>query len=182
MTDGKDALDALLGKATPAGANVRRDDLERVADSLDGTDADDFIDAVAKVCGLSWDSGGRHVEGWLELHSDRWSLDLDEKVNRVGLLQAAVAALLVRAGLAVTSIGLAAQVLPAVVDLPATVVSVDGEQTVVRLRLVPREIPDHLRDSVHPQDFTDFATALSVAADLERPMVTGRISLVIVHG
>jgi hypothetical protein len=158
-------LRAFLERAGLQQDSMRRPELEKIAQSVGCDDLDGFIEATAKVCGLSWDQGER-ADGWLELHSDQWCLTLTAVSNREGLTLVILAAMLVREGLADGTIGWVAQVLPALIDLDAIKVRDDDGLLAVQLAVRQRLLPQHLQETVNPLDFAEFsATVARAAAD-----------------
>jgi hypothetical protein len=158
-----DILKAFLDRAGLQAEDLHRAEVEKIAESVECDDTDGFIEATAEVCGLSWKLGKR-PEGWLELHSDKWSLDLASRANRDSLTLVVLAALLVREGMADATISWVARVLPAVINLNASSVTSEDGLLTVRLAVKPCELPTHLHETVNPLDFADFSGSIARAA------------------
>ncbi|MFD6969152.1 hypothetical protein [Streptomyces sp. NPDC059979] len=174
MTD--DSIDALKKAAQVDGDLLHRAELERIGAMVAPAEKGEFIHAVTRVCGLSWESGRERPDDWLELHDDRSWVDLGETGNRERLLQAVLAALIVESGAvsAATSITLAARCLPAVADVPGALVTAGpaGLRLVLRLRPGPFVLPDDLTSQIHPDDFREFGEELAASAP-RSPFATG---------
>ena len=158
-----DILKAFLDRAGLQEEDLHRAEVEKIAESVGCDDTDGFVEATANVCGLSWKLGER-PEGWLELHSDKWSLDLAPRANRDGLTMVVLAALLVREGMADATISWVARALPAVINLNASSVTDEDGLLTVRLAVEPCELPAHLQEIVNPLDFADFCGSIARAA------------------
>lgn len=156
-------FDALLARAKVPNGQVRRPDLERIANGVGSFDCDDFVEATAKLSSLEWDNGARRPEGYLELHSDDWSIDLSVAANRAAVAWVLLAAALVRHGVTTNSIVWVSRLLPAVCELNEGTAQ-NGSEVVARLATT--ELPVHLRRLVHPLDFTDFLQAVRNATNV----------------
>ncbi|MEV0743149.1 hypothetical protein AB0I51_46195 [Streptomyces sp. NPDC050549] len=165
MTD--DSIDALKKAAQVDGDLLHRAELERIAATVTTVDDGEFIHAVTRVCGLSWESGREHTKERLELTDDRSWVDLGTPGNRERLLQAVLAAAIVGSGAVsdTTSVTLAARCLPAVAYLPASSVTAGeaGLRLELRLRPGPFVLPDDLVTQINAEDFREFGEELAAS-------------------
>lgn len=182
MTD--DSIDALKTAARVDGEHLHRTELERLGAALTPGREEEFIDAVTRVCGLSWASGRTRPADWLELHDDLSWVDIGEPANRAGLVRAALASAVVECG-AVSqfiSVELAAHCLAVVADLSACrVIGEPGAalHAVVVLRPGPHVLPAELADTVNPEDFREFAEQLLASATGTLRLTDGGVTLVV---
>lgn len=160
-----DRFEALLSKAKVSKDALRLSDLDRMAEFAGSPDGDDFIEAAATMSTLDWDSGAARPEGYLELHTDVWSIDMRKGVNREAVAWALLTSALVREGVVTNSIVWSARLLAATSSLEVTI----GAQTVeVVVRLTAVEVPGSLRKIVNPLDAAEFCAAVRVEAQARR--------------
>lgn len=163
-TDG--GLSGLLGAAGATGPRLERDDLESLAATVTGHDPGEFVDAVAAVCGLSWEGGRSRPLDWLELHHERWWIDVDRPAVAGDLLSVVLAAALVDALDSTVGTGWLARVLPAVCSLPdCRVLLDDGKVSVTVVVRADPTLPDEMLFTVNPTDFAEFVADLQARAD-----------------
>jgi hypothetical protein len=161
-----DALDPVLKGADVDAHLLRRPELEAVGRTVSRLDPDEFIDAAAQVCALSWDDGRTEPPGYFEIHRQNWWIDTLAAENRRGLVDAVTAAALVDALGLPRSTAWVAQVLPGV----ATVRSISADAPAALCFVLERHpaspLPGHLADDVHPGDYAELAAAIASAAEV----------------
>ncbi|MDX3611308.1 hypothetical protein [Streptomyces europaeiscabiei] len=181
MTD--DSIDVLKTAARVDGEHLHRTELERLGAALTPGREEEFIDAVTRVCGLSWASGRTRPADWLELHDDLSWVDIGESANRAGLLRAALASVVVECGTVsrFTSVELAAHCLAVVADLTACRVIAEPSalHAVIVLRPGPHVLPAELADTVHQEDFREFTEQLLASATGTPRLTDGGVALTV---
>lgn len=163
-----DPLEAILHGAAVEAVLLHQEQLSAVARTMTSIAAEEFFEAVILAPGLSYSEGYTRPHGYFEINSGHWWLDVSVPANRDHLLSVCVAAALGEAldlGLSVSWITM---VLPAAVIVEAAVPTADG--LLLRLRrLAAPTLTADLADIVNPDDFADFAAALTAADDLSLP-------------
>jgi len=162
-----DPLDFLLDHA---GAELRREDAEKVARRISRAHPDEFFDALVRAEGIRWGDGQR-PEGSFEIHDQDWWIDTADPGSHAHLLDVVVAAALADALRLELSTTWVARVLPAAVAVEAITHDPAGVHLRLRRKPVPG-LPPHLANLVNAEDFREF-TAAVLAAHETMPLPAG---------
>lgn len=129
-----DALAQLLRFADTSDQQLRSGDIARLARVLSDVAPEEFIDATARVCALSWDDDEGPVRpgDWLQA-PPCWWIEAGTAGNTQGLLAAVVAAIIVSAGLSALGLYWLAHWLPTVLDIDAASVAMCDGLPVIRV-------------------------------------------------
>jgi hypothetical protein len=155
-----DPLDPILAHAAIDTPLARRGELEALSRKISQRHPDEFIDAAARVCGLSWDDGRPRPPGYYEIHGQHWWIDLSTPDNRQHLLTAVMAATLADALDLTLSPAWVAQVIPAVLTIESVTITDASLQFHLRRHPTPL-LPSHLQDTVNPTDHAEFLDAIA---------------------
>jgi hypothetical protein len=161
-----DDLDAILARAGLDGAALRREQAAALARVASRKPVEEFITTVVAAPGTGWDDGQQRPRDYLEVHTGRWHIDLQDPANRRHLVLATVAAVLVDALGLTERTGWIVPVLPAVVDVVA-VRAAPGALHIELARFADPQVPKELATVVNALDFEDFVVAVRRA----RPVV-----------
>lgn len=185
IADPADPLDHALSGAGIQGRFATADDVAMLVASSDQAIADQFIDAVIRVCTPVWKDSLSAPPDELALRTGDWKLDLAAAENRVALLICLASAALADCGATDSDVPWIATVLPHVAKVCEADVGPSGT-LVFRLTLNPatREtgdaaqlqalLPAELARSIHAMDLQDLVQALSALAS-EQETITLRI-------
>ncbi|HEY1486126.1 MAG TPA: hypothetical protein VGF84_08470 [Micromonosporaceae bacterium] len=167
-----DPLQDLLAFAGSFGTTLRAADLDRLSSGIADQPAGEFIDAITRVCALSWTQTQPRPGDWLE-GVPSWRIELDEDRNRDGLLVGLLAMLVGAAKISDASPTWLIRYLPDVLDLDAIETTVDGDVLSIR---VPR------RRSVHDDPAAAMLSAQMWSVLGIACRTHDRVSLTIVDG
>jgi hypothetical protein len=169
-----DPLEPILAHAATETHLLHRAELETVSRVISRHDPDEFIYAVTRVCALSWEGDRPRPEGYLEIHSQHWWVDLSVPDTRHKLLIVVAAAALVDALDLTLSTTWVARVLCTAISIES--VAVIGTELWIRLhRHAEPRLPDHLEKDIHPSDYAEFIQAITNAADTEHRYAGGTV-------
>jgi hypothetical protein len=167
-----DPLEPILARTDDDTDRLHRKQLADIGKTISRYDPDEFISATARACALTWDDGQPRPPGYLEIHSQRWWIDLSNPANRAHLVTAVVAAALVDAVPIALSAEWVARVLTTAVAVESVTDTEQGLLILLRRVADPALSPDLVRD-INAEDYADFLGTIA-AAD-EQGFTGGRI-------
>lgn len=171
-----DPLDHALASVGIQGGSATADDVAMLVASADQAIADQFIDAVIRVCTPVWKDSSSAPPDELALRTGDWKLDVTAADNRAALLICLASAALADRGTIYSDVPWIAAVLPHIAKVDETDVGPNGELSVrLRLKSATREaddaaqlhalLPANVARTIHPMDLQDLVAALSALAD-----------------
>jgi hypothetical protein len=171
-----DPLDPILGSAGVTRSRLQRAELEAVCHGVSTVPPEEFIEAVTRAPGLSWDDGQSRPAGYFEIHDRHWWLDVIDPGNRRYLLTVVTAAVLVDALHLTPSIGWVTRVLPTAIVVRSASRDDMGLHLDLLRRAATGPLPPHLADTVNPDDYAEFTSVVAGAAPVLAIPAGGTVS------
>jgi hypothetical protein len=171
-----DPLEPILEMAGITSPRIEFPELEAISRGVGTRDPAEFFEAVTLAPGLSWNDGHCRPEGYLEIHNRHWWIDVTAAENRRYLLTVIAAAVIVDVLKLHFSTLWVARVLPEVLVLRSVRHDGTGLHLDLARQAATAQLPPHLADLVHPDDYAEFIAAVEAAAAILTIPVGGTVT------